>query len=80
MTLRIATRKLGGIRTLEQCVARWNRDIKITRDFQAWPNHLLISYEEMLEDEEAAMRRVFRAIGLGTCRTLRGSSNEEVIE
>jgi hypothetical protein len=57
----------GGARSLEACVARWNRDVRISVAAirQSTTVHQLVVYEELVRDPPAVSSSVFTALGLG---------------
>lgn len=57
--------KWGGERTLHQCISRWNKDILLTQNYKDYQNHLIVSYENFLEDHENEMRRITDFLGFG---------------
>jgi len=54
----------GGQRTIEKCVNRWNRDIKITQYYSNKKNHSLVRYEELVKNPEDVLRRTCEFIGV----------------
>jgi len=54
----------GGPRRIEQCVDRWNRDVKTTLQYIHRENHTLVRYEELVENPEAALEKICKFIGI----------------
>lgn len=47
----------GGTRSIEQCVSRWNRDIKTTQRYITKKNHTSVKYEELVKKSEAVLKQ-----------------------
>jgi hypothetical protein len=54
----------GGPRSLDDCVDRWLRDVEITRRFTDHPHHLVVRYEEAVEQPERVLERLCRFLDL----------------
>jgi hypothetical protein len=44
--------------TLDKCIARWNHSVELTARHLGKPNHLLVRYENLVEDPEAVLREI----------------------
>lgn len=54
----------GGPRTLETCIRRWNKDLRITARRADRQQHTVVRYEELLADPSAVVERLFARVGL----------------
>lgn len=54
----------GGARSLDACIARWNKDVALSLSYRERPNHLLVRYEALTADPEATLRKVFAFVRL----------------
>lgn len=54
----------GGQRSLELCVARWIKDIDISRRYQGKCHHFTVRYEALVDDPAASLRDLFDFIGV----------------
>lgn len=50
--------------TIEKCVKSWNSDITISMSYRDEKNHMIVRYENLIEDTEGVMRNVFSFIGV----------------
>jgi LPS sulfotransferase NodH len=49
---------------IDQCIARWNGDTKITRQNMHKENHIAVRYEKLVENTEAVLAEVCEFIGV----------------
>jgi len=54
----------GGPRSIEQCVRRWNTDVKITQRYVTAPNHIVVRYEDLVQDPKTTMKKICDFIGV----------------
>ena len=54
----------GRPRSIEQCVNRWNRDVKISQQYLNNENHIITGYEQLVEDPEGVLRSLCKFIGV----------------
>lgn len=54
----------GGARTLEQCIARWVRDVNVSHRAVGQPQNYFVSYEHLTAQPVAVIGRLFQALGL----------------
>ncbi len=54
----------GGMISLDQCIERWIRSVRLTERYRGSPNHAIVSYERLVADPEPRFRRLFTHIGL----------------
>ena len=50
--------------TLEACIDQWNRDMRITRNYQSDSRHIIVSYHDAVVAPDAMAARVFEFLGL----------------
>jgi hypothetical protein len=48
----------GGRRGLDQCVNRWNNDVSITEKYLNKENHLVINFQEVLDNTELCLKKI----------------------
>jgi len=54
----------GGRRSIEECIDRWNRDVKITQQYIHKENHTLVRYEQFTENPEVVLRNLCKFMGV----------------
>jgi hypothetical protein len=54
----------GGKRAIDECIARWNSDVKLSLALKDSPNHRLTRYEDLLENPEDLLYSVCDFIGI----------------
>ena len=54
----------GGARTINQCVKRWENDLKITKKYVSQQNHIAVKYEELVDNPEKIIKLVCEFIGV----------------
>lgn len=54
----------GGAKTVDECIDRWFRSIRITRRYADEPNHRVVPYADLTESPEATVRGVCDHLGL----------------
>ncbi len=47
-----------GIWELDQCIDWWNRAVYISQQYADYPNHILVSYEQLLENPERVLKNI----------------------
>ncbi len=50
--------------TLEQCMGRWSRDVRMSRKYIGHPHHLHVRYERLVESPEAELGRICEFLDL----------------
>lgn len=53
-----------GTRTESECIQRWIHDIRITENYINKPNHYLIKYEELVQNVEGELQKLYKFLGL----------------
>lgn len=53
----------GGSRTINQCIQRWENDLKITRKYLSSRNHVAILYEDLVDNPTKTIKSVCDFIG-----------------
>lgn len=48
----------GGERSIDSCIDRWIKDIALSSQYQGKRNHLIVRYEELIEDPETSLRKL----------------------
>ena len=56
--------KWGGSRSIKECVERWNTDIKITRQYAKTINHILIRYENLVQEPEFILKKICHFVNI----------------
>jgi hypothetical protein len=51
-----------GPRTIDHCIARWNRDLACSRRHVGQSNHLLVRYEELVQDPSGTVEALCRFV------------------
>lgn len=54
----------AGPRTIDRCIARWNEDLAHTRRHVGKKNHILVRYEELVQDPAATVEALCHFLGL----------------
>lgn len=54
----------GGARSLDACIARWNKDVALSLRYQGHPNHFFVHYEELTARPEETVRKIVAFVGL----------------
>lgn len=54
----------GGPRSIEQCVDRWNNDIRITLEHTRKDHHILITYEDLVSKTERVLKALCGFLGV----------------
>jgi hypothetical protein len=54
----------GGERSIQKCVYWWNRSIKYAKQYIGKPNHLFISYEQLVSEPEIVLKAFCNKTGL----------------
>jgi hypothetical protein len=55
----------GGIYDIGRCIARWNKDVKLTQQYIHRENHTLVRYEQLIRNTDAVLTTVCGFIGIG---------------
>ena len=50
--------------SIDQCIIHWSVDVQISIRYKDKPNHLLVSYEQLIANPESTLSEVFSFIGL----------------
>lgn len=50
--------------TLEECISRWNNDVRITLKNRSKDNHVVVRYKELCLSPEETLRRILEFIGV----------------
>ena len=53
----------GKPRDIDQCIQRWIRDIQISYRYGHKPNHILVRYENLVENPDSVLRQLCEFIG-----------------
>lgn len=53
-----------GHRSIEQCVDRWSSDMAISKKYSRKSNHLIVSYENLINDSDSVLRALERFINI----------------
>jgi len=54
--------------SIDKCIKRWNHDILITKKWVGHDRHLIVSYENLIDNPHAAMRRVWGFLNIDSIR------------
>jgi len=54
----------GGKRSIKRCINRWNKDIKITYKYRNNKKHIIIDYENFVDNHKEIGKKIFKFIGL----------------
>jgi hypothetical protein len=54
----------GGARSIDSCIARWVKDVGVSRRYLGHPDHFVLHYEALTGDPEACLRELFAFIGV----------------
>lgn len=53
-----------GVWELDQCIDWWNRAVRISQYYADYPNHILVSYEQLLENPERVLQNICQFLQL----------------
>jgi hypothetical protein len=53
-----------GVWGLDKCIDWWNKSIQISQQYARHPNHILIRYEQLLEDTETVLQNLCQFLQL----------------
>lgn len=48
----------SGTWSLDKCINRWLKDVSISKEYQAKANHLIITYDAIIQDSELVLRQI----------------------
>lgn len=51
-------------RSIDKCIRRWLREIRISKKYLASPNHVFVRYELLVDEPEKQLKKVCEKIGL----------------
>lgn len=54
----------SGERSIDQCIERWRHDVAISLAYRNDPNHLLVSYEQLIAEPAASLDQICRFMGI----------------
>jgi hypothetical protein len=48
----------GGTRTIDECIERWLRDVKMSIGYAKRPNHLVLLFDELVSSPQSSLQRI----------------------
>lgn len=54
----------GGARSIDSCIARWVKDVGVSRRYLGHPDHFVLHYEALTRDPETCLRELFAFVGV----------------
>lgn len=54
----------GGPRDIDRCISRWLQDVQLSKENLQKPNHLLVRYEDLVEETKATLESVCTFVGV----------------